>query len=81
MMAMSSTHPIEQAIEKVGLVKLASHLGRTHQAIRKWQRAGRLPRTEWTGETQYAERISSVCGGSPSVEQLKGPWPATADVE
>jgi len=56
-------------------VRLAAELGKTHQALRKWQRAGRLPRTDWTGETTYAEKISAVCQGEPSVAQLKGPWP------
>jgi len=73
---MDQTHPLEQAIAKVTLAKLAGGVGKTHQAIRKWQRAGRLPRTEWTGETNYAEKISSLCGGQPTVDQLKAPWPA-----
>jgi hypothetical protein len=72
---MEQTHPMEQAIAKVGLVQIAAACGKTHQAVRKWQRAGRLPRTEWTGESNYAEKISAACNGVPSVEQLKGPWP------
>lgn len=70
-----SAHPIEVAISKVGLARLAACVGKTHQAIRKWQLAGRLPRTEWTGETAYAQKISEMCEGNPTVDQLKGPWP------
>lgn len=68
-------HPLEQAIACIGLARLARELALTPPALRKWQRAGRLPRTEWTGETSYAEKISALCEGSPSIEQLKGPWP------
>jgi len=44
---------ITEAVNVVGLKKLATELGVTYQAIRKWEKAGRLPRTEWTGETNY----------------------------
>jgi hypothetical protein len=51
-------HPaIARAIEVAGLQPLARGLGVSHQAVRKWERAGRLPRTEWTGETSYASQI------------------------
>ncbi|HXC38459.1 MAG TPA: hypothetical protein VN667_05890 [Burkholderiales bacterium] len=72
---MIEPHPLEQAIAKVGLVRLANEVGKTHQALRKWQRAGRMPRTEWTGETDYAKRIERLCDGTPSAEQLLKPWP------
>ncbi|WP_334034729.1 hypothetical protein [Burkholderia cepacia] len=35
----------------------------TYQAIKKWMARGRLPRTEWTGETHYAEAIENLTGG------------------
>lgn len=54
------SHPITKAIEVVGLGKLAGVCGVTYQAIRKWERAGRLPRTEWTGETNYARKIAAA---------------------
>ena len=65
--------PLESAISAVGLTKLAKALGVTHQAIRKWERAGRLPRTEWTGETKYAETIERICPGVTKA-QLLSPW-------
>ncbi len=68
-------HPLEQAIARIGLSRMAKELSLTAPAIRKWQRAGRLPRTDWTGETRYAEQISTMCGGVPSEQDLKGPWP------
>lgn len=34
--------------------------GRKYQAALKWFNQGFLPRTEWTGETTYAETISKL---------------------
>jgi hypothetical protein len=42
----------------------------TYQAVRKWIARGRLPRTEWTGETQYAAAIESLTEGRVSRDQL-----------
>ncbi len=39
-------------------------------AVIKWVRKGHLPRTEWTGETNYAERIASAIDGIVSREEL-----------
>lgn len=58
-----NTNPITQAIEAVGLGALAKQLGVSGQAIRKWEAAGRLPRTEWTGETNYSEVIEQATFG------------------
>lgn len=60
---MSSQSPISLAIEIVGLSRLARGLGVSHQAVRKWDRAGLLPRTEWTGETTYAAKIEALTDG------------------
>lgn len=73
---MDTQHPLEKAIAKLGLHRLARDLNLTHQALRKWQRRGRLPRTEWTGETNYAQQIAALCGNEVSVEELKSVWPA-----
>lgn len=56
------TSPLALAIERVGLAVLARELKVTHQAVRKWERTG-LPRTEWTGETNYAECIERLTDG------------------
>lgn len=42
----------------------------TYQAILKWARQGRLPRTEWTGETQYAKAMAAAVGGKIKVRDL-----------
>lgn len=62
--------PLDLAIERIGLQPLSRGLGVTYQTVRKWQRKG-LPRTEWTGETQYAARIEKMMGGEVTAEQIK----------
>lgn len=62
--------PLTRAIALVGLTRIARDCGVSHQAVRKWERAGRLPRTEWTGETNYASRIQLLAGGEVTREQL-----------
>lgn len=64
-------HPaLAKAIEIVGLAELARGLGVTYQAIRKWEAAGRLPRTEWTGETSYSARIVELTQGQVARDEL-----------
>lgn len=61
---------LEEAIELLGLGPLAALLGVSYQAVRKWQRAGRMPRTEWTGETDYAARIETATGRKVTRDRL-----------
>lgn len=71
---MAANDPIEEAVQLVGLARLARELKLTHQAVRRWQRAGRLPRTEWTGETAYSTRIQDLTGGVVTRERLLAKW-------
>ncbi len=41
------------------------------KAVKKWADAGRPPRTEYTGETEYAEAISELVGGRVSPDDLR----------
>lgn len=54
----------------------------TYQAVRKWAAAGRLPRTEWTGETRYAEAIEAMLGGGFTKDALmnRAPYESSAEV-
>lgn len=76
---MSMTPPLKQAIQIVGLTKLARALAVSHQAVRKWQKAGRMPRTEWTGETNYSARIDALTDGKVPRELLLCKWPPPAE--
>ena len=66
---MSTSH-LTEAINLVGLQPLARALGVTYQAVKKWEARGRLPRTEWTGETSYAAIIERQTGGLITKEML-----------
>jgi hypothetical protein len=68
------TQPLEIAIERVGLGALAKELGVSGQAVRKWQRAGRMPRTEWTGETKYSELIQRLTMDVVTKDMLLAKW-------
>lgn len=54
---------ITQSINDIGLARMAKELDISYQAIRKWERANRLPRTEWTGETNYSQTIEHLTEG------------------
>jgi predicted site-specific integrase-resolvase len=75
-------HPeLSKAIEIVGLQDLARGLGVSYQAVRKWEAAGRLPRTEWTGETEYADRIVELASGKVSRRRLLERHESTTSLE
>lgn len=61
---------ISKAIEIVGLCKLAQVCGVKHQSIYRWEAKGCLPRTDWTGETDYASRIEEATKGAVTRDQL-----------
>ena len=70
-------NPIQHAITLAGgpvalTRELNKRIGKpvTYQAVLKWARQGRLPRTEWTGETHYAKAISAAIGGQIKVREL-----------
>ena len=61
---------ISKTIEIVGLRALARLCDVSPGAIYKWQRKGTLPRTDWTGETDYASRIEEATKGAVTRDQL-----------
>ena len=61
---------ISKAIEIVGICKLANACGVRYQSIYKWEAKGRVPRTDWTGETDYASRIEEATKGAVTRAQL-----------
>lgn len=64
---------LKQSIDKIpGKVPAAAiACGVSVRAVYKWIDRGMLPRTEYTGETNYAERLADAAGGSFSAEWLK----------
>lgn len=43
-----------------GAIAVAKACGKSRQAVDKWIHSDKLPRTEYTGETRYAELISEL---------------------
>jgi hypothetical protein len=61
---MKTQNPIENAVSLVGRSVLARAVGLTPPAIKKWEIAGKMPRTEWTGETNYSGVIEKLTAGA-----------------
>ncbi|WP_404812627.1 YdaS family helix-turn-helix protein [Acidithiobacillus thiooxidans] len=51
--------------------------GVSGKAVMKWVGSGRLPRTEYTGETSYAQAVEHATNGRVTVEDLR-PEPPTS---
>ncbi|WP_161799182.1 YdaS family helix-turn-helix protein [Pseudomonas fluorescens] len=63
---------IKKAVDAVGGASAAAKLcGVSARAINKWVAAGRLPRTEYTGETRHAENLERGAGGVFTASWLK----------
>ena len=60
---------VSEAIQEIGLTRLAKACGVAVSSVHKWKSRNQLPRTEWTGETRYAEKIAEL-HGTVTVEQL-----------
>lgn len=62
---------LDKAIQLAGgQTALANIVGLTPQAIQKWVANECLPRTEWTGETNYIEQIVAHFDGKITREEL-----------
>lgn len=57
------------------MTNLARACDVSYQAVRKWLMAGRLPRTEWTRETDYSGTIERLTNGHVTKAMLLLPWP------
>ena len=64
------TNLITKAIEIIGLNPLAAACSVTRQAIRRWEKAGRVPRSDFTRETHYAPIIEIESKGQITEAEL-----------
>lgn len=74
---------LDRAVAAIGIQGAAQACGVSYHAARKWVQSGRLPRTEWTGETDYA---GVLCARVPGLtradfglpaERVVSPWCAS----
>ncbi|WP_418338421.1 hypothetical protein [Pseudomonas citronellolis] len=57
----SAEGPVADAVALAGgAIAVARACGKSRQAVDKWVRSNQLPRTEYTGETDYAVRIADL---------------------
>ena len=67
----SMNDQLSNAINEAGGPRVVgAACGITYQAVLKWIEKGRLPRTEWTGETNYARIIERLTKGKFKRKQL-----------
>lgn len=53
--------PVAEAVTRAGgAIAVAKACKKTRQAVDKWVRSNQLPRTEYTGETNYADCIADL---------------------
>ncbi|MGE0329709.1 MAG: hypothetical protein AB7P37_03340 [Ramlibacter sp.] len=55
---MDTENALQRAKRRLGVGEIARICDVSREAVRKWCAQGHLPRTEWTGESNYAERIA-----------------------
>ena len=74
---MEMTH-LEKAIRFLGGYSATARVcGVAYQVVVNWVRRGRLPRTEWTGETDYSSKIEKALAGAVTREELLSVRPPT----
>jgi len=61
---------ITEVIKIAGLQPTARKCNVSHQAVRKWEAAHTLPRTDYTGETTYAKKLAALTGNKVKAKQL-----------
>lgn len=62
----------KSVIDAVGGVKAASKIcGISPRAMYKWLDSGSLPRTDYTGETNYADLLAEASDGKFTADELR----------
>lgn len=65
------TSPIDKVIKHFGGIgNIRKILGVSYVAIKKWKEKGRFPRTDYTGETDYAETLANASNGAFTADEL-----------
>lgn len=62
---------LADVLRSVRVAVVADACGLSRRAIYKWIDRGSLPRTEFTGETDYSSRIAKASRGQFSAAEIK----------
>lgn len=73
---MGGMNNLSTIITSVGLTRIARACGVAPSAVHRWKSRNTLPRTEWTGETRYAQVIAQLHGDIAPEDLLKRPTTA-----
>lgn len=65
------TTALEDVLKTVKVAVVARVCGLTPKAVYKWIERGSLPRTEFTGETDYAALIANASGGKYTATEIR----------
>lgn len=69
--AMNTDTPLQKAFHLCGGPYGVSRIcGVSNTSALRWKKKGTLPRTEWTGETQYAAKIEAATQGAVTQAEL-----------
>ncbi len=70
---------MKKAFKLIGKTALAKHLGVRYQSIDQWIVAGKMPLSEYSGDTMYSTTIQRVTKGKVTVTDLLGFVPHPQD--
>lgn len=62
---------LTQIIDHIGASNVAQLCGITSRAVYKWRASNTLPRTDYTGETQYAEKLANALNNKITADDIK----------
>ena len=71
--AFEMTRSIQDQLTSVRVARVAEICGITRKAVYGWIARGRLPRTEYTGETDYAKQLEEATNGAVTAQELLNP--------
>lgn len=66
---------LEKAIKIIGLKQLAVELGISYQSVRGWMDRNRMPDSEYSCRTRYAEKIQKLTKGKVKQVDILGVKP------
>ncbi|RYM64725.1 DNA-binding protein [Serratia proteamaculans] len=61
---------LDEPIKSVGVSAVAKACGVSKRAVYKWLKSGCLPKSEFCGQTEYAETIALLSGGKYKASQM-----------